>query len=438
MRAEIITIGDEVLQGQIADTNSPFIAEKLTLEGIELAFSTSVGDDINRIAEALNVAGSRADVTIATGGLGPTSDDLTKKAIVKAFKRNLVFHEQILKEIEKSFEARGVSMPKINQNQALLPFGAKPLSNRWGVAPGIFIETDAESGEAKTLFFALPGVPLEMKWMLENEVLPILKSRKSESFVVHRKLRTTGIAESSIYEKIEGLIDPTGDVKIAFLPGYLGVDIRLVVSSINQSTASLEPKGEAVHTDARPGKAKIEEFEKKIREILGTYIYGTDDQRLEEVVGNLLSEKRKTIAVAESCTGGLIGAKFTNVSGSSKYFERGVVTYSDQAKTELLGVPKEIIQKHGVVSEEVAILMAEGARKLAKTDYGLSATGIAGPTGGTPEKPVGLVYIGFADQNESFAHKLQFREDRLTNRERAAQAALNLVRLFLIKQDFGV
>ena len=410
MRTEIITIGDEILTGQIADTNSPFIAEKLTAEGIEVVFSTSVGDDVNKITEAVNTARSRADVIIATGGLGPTSDDLTKKAVVKVFKRNLVFHEKILKEIEKSFEKRGLSMPKINQNQALIPQGAKSLANRWGMAPGIFIE------EGNSLFFALPGVPLEMKWMLENEVLPILKPKKSEGFVIHRKLRTTGIPESAIYEKIEELIDPKCDVKIAFLPSYLGVDIRL--------TTYLKQKGER--------DKKIEKLEKKIREILGTYIYGIDDQTLEEVVGKLLSEKGKTIAVAESCTGGLIGAKFTNISGSSKYFERGVITYSNQAKTELLEIPPEIIEKYGAVSEEVAILMAEGVRKLAGVDYALSSTGIAGPTGGTPGKPVGLIYIGFAHENDSFAQKFQFASDRMTNRERAAQAALNTVRLFLI------
>jgi nicotinamide-nucleotide amidase len=411
MKAEIISIGDELLYGEITDTNSTFIAEKLTGEGIEVVFSTSVGDDVNKIAEVFGSAGSRADVIIATGGLGPTSDDLTKKAIVKAFKRNLVFREEILKEIEKSFEKSGLSMPKVNQNQALIPQGAKPLANWWGVAPGIFIE------EENKLFFALPGVPLEMKWMLENEVLPILRSKKSDGFIIRKTLKTTGIPESVIYEKIEGLIDPKGDVKIAFLPSYLGVDVRL--------TASLKQKNEA--------ETKIEELEKKIREILGTYIYGTDDQTLEEVVGKLLSEKGKTIAVAESCTGGLIGAKFTNISGSSKYFERGVVTYSNQAKIELLGVPQETIDRYGAVSQEVALLMAEGVRKLAKIDYGLSSTGIAGPTGGTPEKPVGLVYIGFACENDSFTQKFQFGGDRIINRERAAQAALNMVRLFLIR-----
>lgn len=416
MKAEIITIGDELLYGQIQDTNSSFIGESLTAEGIEVVFKTSVGDDINRITEAFDVARNRADVIIASGGLGPTQDDLTKKAVVKAFKRNLIFHQEILKQIEESFRKRGSPMPKINQNQALIPQGAKALSNLWGVAPGIFIEDD------KTLFFAVPGVPAEMKWMVENQILPVLRERKPQHFILHRKLRTTGISESAMYEKIEKLIDPKEDVKIAFLPGYLGVDVRLTAES-----------GEERHA-----QAKIDELEQKIRAALGDYVYGTDRETLEEVVGRLLSEKKQTIAVAESCTGGLIGARITNVSGSSKYFERGVVTYSNEAKTQLLNVPSEKIERHGAVSEQVAILMAEGVRKLAKTDYGLSVTGVAGPTGGTPQKPVGLVFIGFAHENDSFAQKFMFGEDRNTNRERAAQAALNLVRLFLTKAVNGM
>jgi nicotinamide-nucleotide amidase len=411
MRTEIITIGDELLYGQIEDSNSAFMAEKLTAFGMEVIFITTVGDDINRIAEAFELARSRVDVVIAAGGLGPTSDDLTKKAIVKAFKRNLVFHQEILKNIEESFQKRGIPMPGINQNQALIPQGAKALYNLWGVAPGIFIEDEEK------LFFVLPGVPVEMKWMLENEVLPVLKSKMPENFILHKKLRTTGISESALYEKIEKLIDPKGEVKIAFLPSYQGVDVRLTVESKEKNQAQL----------------KIDEFEGKIREALETYIYGVDDQTLEEVVGKFLLERKKTIAVAESCTGGLIGVKFTNISGSSRYFERGVVTYNNEAKTELLGIPKEIIEKHGAVSEEVAVLMAESVRKMAKTDYGLSVTGIAGPTGGTPQKPVGLVFIGFAHENDSFAQKFMFGADRKSNRERAAQAALNLVRLFLIK-----
>ncbi len=411
MKAEIITIGDELLYGQLLDSNSCFIGERLTAEGIDVVFKTSVGDDINRMTEAFNIARSRADVIIASGGLGPTADDLTKKAVVKAFKRNLIFHEEILKQIEEAFRKRGSPMPKVNQNQALIPQGARALSNLWGVAPGIFLEDEG------TLFFTLPGVPIEMKWMLENEVLPILRARKPDHFIIHRKLKTTGISESALYEKIERLIDPTSEIKVAFLPGYLGVDVRLTIESNHKDQA----------------QPRIDEFERKIREILGTLIYGTDDQTLEEVVGKLLLEEKKTIAVAESCTGGIIGARFTSVSGSSKYFERGVVTYSNEAKTELLNVPKDIIDKHGAVSEEVARLMAEGVRSLAKTDYGLSVTGIAGPTGGTAQKPVGLVFIGFAHENGIFAQKFLFGENRNSNRERAAQAALNVVRLFLKK-----
>ncbi len=411
MRVEIITIGDELLYGQIQDSNSSFIGERLTSEGIEVVFKTSVGDDINRIEEAFNTARSRAEVIVASGGLGPTQDDVTKKAVVKAFKRNLIFHQEILRQIEESFRKRGSVMPKVNQNQALIPQGAKALSNLWGVAPGIFLE------EKEFLFFALPGIPVEMKWMLENEVLPILRARKPQRFILHRRLRTTGISESAIYEKIEQLIDPTGKVKVAFLPEHLGVNIRLTAES----------------SDRNEALGIMDQFEHKIREILGTLIYGTDDQALEEVVGKLLLEKKRTIATAESCTGGLIGARFTNVSGSSRYFERGVVTYSNQAKTQLLGVPADVIEKHGAVSEQVAVLMAEGVRKLAGADYGLSVTGIAGPTGGTPQKPVGLVYIGFAHQTDSYAQRFMFGEDRKTNRERAAQAALNLVRLSLIE-----
>lgn len=415
MKAEIITVGDELLYGQIQDTNSSFIGESLTAEGIEVVFKTSVGDDINRITEAFDVARNRADVIIASGGLGPTQDDLTKKAVVKAFKRNLIFHQEILKQIEESFRKRGSPMPKINQNQALIPQGAKALSNLWGVAPGIFIEDD------KTLFFAVPGVPAEMRWMVENEILPVLRERKPQHFILHLKLKTTGISESAMYEEIEKLIDPKEDVKVAFLPGYLGVDVRLTAESADRSQ----------------GQAKIDELEQKIREVLSNYIYGTDKETLEEVVGKLLSEAQKTIAVAESCSGGLIGARITNVSGSSKYFERGVVTYSNEAKTQLLNVPSETIERHGAVSEQVALLMAEGVRKLARTDYGLSVTGVAGPTGGTPQKPVGLVFIGFAHENDSFAQKFMFGEDRNSNRERAAQAALNLVRLFLTKAVSG-
>jgi nicotinamide-nucleotide amidase len=411
MRAEIITIGDEIINGEILDSNSAYIGDRLSGLGIEVAFKTSVGDDLKRITEAIKLSLERVDLVIATGGLGPTNDDLTKKGIVKAFKRNLVFHEDILKKVEEGFNKRGIEMPKINQNQALLPQGAKALSNQYGSAPGIFIQ------EGKRLFFALPGVPLEMKTIFENEILPFLKSKSSKKFTFQKVLRTTGIVESAIYEKIEPILKFKSPVKIGFLPGFSGVDIKLRITSETEDLA----------------RKNILEIEQKVREILNEYIYGIDQETLEEVLGKLLQNKKKTISVAESCTGGLIGAKFTNVSGSSNYFINGVITYSNEAKIELLKIPKEIIEKYGAVSEQVAILMAEGVKKISNTDYGLSATGIAGPTGGTEEKPVGLVYIGLAHENDSFAKKFVFGGDRQAIRERTAQAALNLVRLFILK-----
>lgn len=413
MRAEIITIGDEIIYGEILDNNSAYIGEKLSSLGFEVIFKTSVGDDLKRIIEAIKLSLERADLVIATGGLGPTNDDLTKKAIVKAFKRNLVFHEDILKKVEEGFKRRGIKMPKINQNQALLPQGAKALTNQYGSAPGIFIQ------EGKKFFFALPGVPLEMRSIFEEEVLHFLKTKTSKKFTLQKILRTTGIVESAIYDKMEPILKLKSPVKIGFLPGYSGVDIKLKTTVETEELAS----------------KNISEIEEKVREILNEYIYGTDKQTLEEVVGKFLLDRKKTISVAESCTGGLIGAKFTNVSGSSNYFIGGIITYSDEAKIEILKVPRDIIDKYGAVSEQVAILMAEGIRKISKTDYGLSATGIAGPTGGTEEKPVGLVYTGFAHENDSFAQKHIFGGDRQAIRERTAQAALNMVRLFI---EYGV
>ncbi len=411
MKAEIITIGDEILYGQIVDTNSAFIGQRLTQLGIEVTFRTSVGDNIEKMSQAMIQARSRADLIIITGGLGPTSDDLTKKAIVKVFKRNLVFHEEILRKVEEGFTKRGMKMPKINQNQALIPQGSKVIDNPWGSAPGIFIQ------EERLLFFALPGVPLEMKTMMDNGILPILREKLPATTTLHRRLRTTGIAESAIYEKIKRIVKSKSQVGFAFLPSFLGVDIRLTATSTNLEEA----------------QEKISERERKVREMLGEYIYGTDDQSLEEVVGELLLRNKMKIATAESCTGGLLGAKITSVSGSSRYFERGVITYSNQAKSDLLGVPGQLIEKHGAVSEAVAISMAEGIRKLAAVEVGLSITGIAGPTGGTKEKPVGLVYVGLASQGNCLAGEFRFGEDRDTNRQRAAQAALNMTRLFLIK-----
>ena len=410
MKAEIIIIGDEILYGQTLDTNSAFIAEKLGELGVEISYKTAVGDEVKKIVEAIHLAQRRVDLVITTGGLGPTSDDLTVKGTAKAFKKNLIFHPEILKKIEARFKARGIEMPKINQNQALIPQGAKALENPLGSAPGILIEED------KKIFTALPGVPKEMKTMLEQEVIPLLKTKVGKTKIVHRKIRTTGIIESKLYEKIQDLLKDLKEIKVAFLPSYLGVDLRL--------TANLKTSSKS--------KDSIIQLEEKIKERIGEFIYGYDEQTLEEVVGKTLKENGKTLSVAESCTGGLVAAKITNISGSSDYFERGVVSYSNQSKIEILGVPQDLLEKYGTVSPEVALAMAKGIREISKTDLGLSVTGIAGPTGGTKEKPVGLIYIGLADAQNSWVEKFLFGQDRMINRERASQAALNMVRLYFL------
>ena len=410
MKAEIIIIGDEILYGQTLDTNSAFIAEKLGELGVEISYKTAVGDEVKKIVEAIHLAQRRVDLVIATGGLGPTSDDLTVKAIAKAFKRTLIFHPEILKKIEARFKTRGIEMPKINQNQALIPQGAKTLENPLGSAPGILIEED------KKIFIALPGVPKEMKAMLEQEVIPRLKTKIGKTKIVHRKIRTTGIIESKLYEKIKDLLKDLIEIKVAFLPGYQGVDLRL--------TANLKTSSKS--------KDALTQLEEKIKERIGEFIYGYDEQTLEEMVGKILKEKGKTLSLAESCTGGMVAARITNISGSSDYFERGVVSYSNQTKMEILGVPKELLDKFGAVSPEVALAMAKGIRQISKTDLGLSVTGIAGPSGGTKEKPVGLIYIGLADAQNSWVEKFLFGQDRMINRERASQAALNMVRLYFL------
>jgi len=410
MIAEIITIGDELLYGQTLDTNAAYIGEGLTALGIEVKYKSAVGDDVKEIAAAVKLAMERSDIVITTGGLGPTPDDVSKKAICDYFGRKLVLHEDILRKVENWYAKKGVEMPEIVRSQALLPEGTKPLSNDWGTAPGIFLE---EKGK---LFFALPGVPIEMERIFDSGIVPILKERIPGGRVIaFRKIRTAGISEARLHEKLSSILEESGDVGIAFLPTSSGVDLRLTIKSNNPTEA----------------QRKLDDFEKKIQGKLERYIYGAGEETLEKAVGDLLREKKLTVAVAESCTGGLLGKKITNISGSSDYFLGGVISYSDELKMKLLGVPKEILEKEGAVSEKCALSMAEGVRKLTGADYGISITGIAGPTGGTVDKPVGLVYIGIAGDKGSSARKYVFTKERELNRELSAQTALNLLRLEL-------
>ena len=409
MKAEIISIGDEIMYGHTIDSNSAYISQRLADLGIEVVYQTSVGDEVSRIVEAINQARQRVNLIITTGGLGPTHDDVTMKGIVKAFKKNLIFHQEILEKIKQRYEKRGMEMPQINQNQALIPQGAKFFDNAVGSAPGILVQ------EEKITFIALPGVPREMQYLTDNEVVPFLSKQKIAKNIIHQKIRTTGIVESALYEKVENVVKESKDVKIAFLPGFHGVDIRLTVSA----------------RDEKSGKILIEQVQQKIMDRICEFVYSTDSESQEELVGRLLREKKMKLAVAESCTGGLLAAKITNIAGSSDYFDRGVVTYSNQAKTQSLGVPEEMMKKHGAVSQQVAEAMAKGVVKISGAEVGVGITGIAGPTGGTTEKPVGLVYIGIANKQKAWVEKFLFGDDRQIIRERSSYAALNMIRLHL-------
>ncbi|MEW6014764.1 MAG: competence/damage-inducible protein A [Candidatus Zixiibacteriota bacterium] len=406
MIIELITIGDEIISGHTVDTNSAMIARKLLDIGFWVTYKSAVGDEPKRMEEVIYQALKRADIVIATGGLGPTDDDITKRVIVKVFKRNLVFHEEVLEDIKKRYQARGIKMPSINQNQALLPQGAMFLPNRLGSAVGIVI------AEGNRIFAALPGVPREAEVMVAEQLIPYLEANLRKEHLRVIKLRTTGIIESALAEKIKTLPRLPENVHLAYLPWYGGVDLRIMSFGQTKEMATVP----------------AENFAKQLRQIAGKYIYGEDEATLEGVIGNLLRERHQKLATAESCTAGLLAAKITDIPGSSDYFERGVVAYSNQSKMELLGVPSALLEQLGAVSQEVAEAMASGVREKALVDYGVAITGIAGPGGGTAEKPVGTVFIATSSEAGIRSRKLQLGPDREMNRKRSVFAALELLR----------
>ena len=379
-----------------------------------MLWRVTVGDNVDQIIEAIARAMQRSELVIATGGLGPTSDDVTKKAITKYFKRPLILHDDVLKDIENRFKTRGIPMPAINQNQALLPQGATFIPNTRGSAVGIVIE---ENGH---MFISLPGVPDEMEAMVTGWISNAIRKRSDRLITLHRKLRTVGIFESALYEKIADLVETrhAGEsiLTVAFLPSPRGVDLRLTVTTHDQNE----------------GQRQLNELESKIESRIGSYIYGHGDETLPEVVGNLLRERKLKLAVAESCTGGLLGKMITDISGSSDYFLGGVIAYSNDIKIKELSVPPDIISKHGAVSEQCARFMAEGARKEFNADITVSITGVAGPTGESPEKPVGLTFIGLSSTDKVVVQEERFAGDRERNRERAATFALEMVRRYLL------
>ena len=420
LRVELITIGDELLLGFTIDTNAAHIARTLAASGVEIVRRTTVGDEAEKIAQAVREALDRTGAVITTGGLGPTSDDLTKPAIAKIFGREMKLDEAFATKLEERWRARfpNSRFPATNRTQAEIPEGARILTNRHGTAPGIWLED--EKGRWVAM---MPGVPREMRGMLAEELLPAIKSRAKgeESVVLSGTLRTTGIAESAIAELLGpdflgGRDTELGALPLAYLPGVAGVDLRVTAKGLPRERAE-KLVGEAIV---------------KLKSRVEPYAYGEDDADLAAVVLEQCRALGYKLAVAESCTGGLLGERLTNISGSSAVFLGGVIAYHNDVKRNLLGVRAEDIEKYGAVSEQVALQMASGVREKLGADVGVSVTGIAGPGGGTPEKPVGLVWIAVHASGVK-ARRFHVGGDRAEIRQRAAQAALEMVRRALSK-----
>ncbi|AFH49039.1 Competence/damage-inducible protein CinA [Ignavibacterium album JCM 16511] len=412
MKAYLISIGDELLIGQTINTNVAYIGNALSDINIEVIESSVVGDNLDSILSELSKAASIADLIVITGGLGPTHDDITRSAIVKYFNTELVRNNEVLEDINQFFAKRGRTVTELNASQALVPKIATPIRNKRGTAPGMWIEQKGK------IYIVMPGVPFEMKGMMEDFVIPKLSEMTKGNGVVIKKLilQTTGIPESNLFERLGNLDELLQGAQMAFLPSQYGVKLRITVKEKDETLAL----------------NRLNEIEQKIRTKVGRYIYARGNETLEEVIGRILADRGLTIAIAESCTGGEVCSRITNVSGSSKYFERGIVTYSNASKVELLKVNEDTLAEFGAVSREVAMQMAEGVRAASGTDIGISTTGILGPTGATTNKPVGLVYIGYCDDKVCTAKKFLFGDDRILNKQRATQAALEMLRRQLL------
>ena len=411
MKAEIITIGDEILIGQIIDTNSAWIAEQFNLNGIEIYQITSVHDDHDHIMEALKNAEEKVDLVIMTGGLGPTKDDITKKSLCEYFNTKLVLHEPSFQHIKERFTRLNIDMNKLNRDQALVPESCVVLPNDEGTAPGLWLEKN------NTIFISLPGVPFEMKYLVEFEVFPrLLKSGKTKA-IYHKTVLTQGIPESMLAEKIENWENELpGNVKLAYLPSPMAVRLRL----------------SAMGTDKSILETLVETEIDKLKLIIPAYIFGYNNETMAEVIGRILKQNGKTLSVTESCTGGYISHLITSVAGSSQYYNGSVTAYSNEVKEQILGVSHKTLLEFGAVSEQVAREMAIGARQVLNSDFAVATTGIAGPDGGTDEKPVGTIWIAVAGEDKVIARKYVFGNNRERNILRSSQTALQLLRKVIL------
>ncbi len=406
LNAEIIAIGSEMLTPFRVDTNSLWLTERLNSMGIDVKLKTVVGDDEPRLEEAIRDALKRTEIIVSTGGLGPTEDDITRKIFARVLKRRLVLNDAILEKIRARFSRRNMPMPEINSRQALIIEGAQVVENNNGTAPGMMIQ------EGKCTVVLLPGPPRELKPMFDAQIAPLLKQRAGDVLIVRRKLSVFGLTESRTDELAAPIYTKYKNPSTTILFKDGQIELHLTANARNESEA----------------ERLLDELAGQLDLALGEYIFSRRDETLEQVVGDLLKLNDYTLSVAESCTGGLVAGRITDVPGSSDYFLEGVVTYSNDAKTRILGVPAKTIGKYGAVSEQVATAMASGIRELSKSTFGLGVTGIAGPGGGSAEKPVGLVYIALADDTQATARKLIFPGDRQFIRTLAVNSALDMLR----------
>lgn len=407
VRVEILTIGDEILYGQITDTNSQWIGEKMTEAGFRVIRKTSVGDQEEVILQSFAEAEERAEIILITGGLGPTADDLTKPMLARYFNSPLRLHEEAFTALKELFDSRGFTLTELNRKQAELPEASTYIPNPLGTAPGMWFEKNGK------VFMSMPGVPHEMKHMLAYNVIPRLQKFFAPPVIYHRMIRTAGIGESWLADKIKDWeAQLPANLKLAYLPG-LG-EVRLRVTAFGQSKEALQNQ--------------VEDQCNQLMPLIEDWVYGFDEDTLARAVGNILLKEQKTVATAESCTSGFVSYTLTSVPGSSFYFNGSVVVYQNELKQTLLGVKKETLEQYGAVSEQTAREMAEGVRLKLNADYGLSTTGIAGPGGGSAEKPVGLVWIAISNGQHTISKKMNFTKERDTNIRYTASALLHLFR----------
>jgi len=413
MDAEIISIGNEILCGKIIDTNANYIINKLEDINLYVRHVSAVGDDEKELIDLLKAAFERSRVIITTGGLGPTEDDITFQSIARAFNLKLVKYQEAEEHMIKILNRIRVDISESNFKQAYLPEGSFCILNSYGTAPAMILEKDSR------VIVALPGVPLEMKNLMTDKIIPFLQQRfPAVQNKQSRIIRISGLGESTVNDKIKDFIYENKHLNIGIYASPEDIQIQL----------------NAIGKTSRESITILDKATEQLKDILGDYIFGFNQQSLEEIIGIMLKEKGLTLAVAESCTGGMLGEIITSIPGSSDYFKGGIISYDGEIKEKLLRVPRETMIKYGQVSEQVARAMAQGVRKQCLSDIGISITGIAGPGGGSPAKPVGLVYIALADERQTIVQAHQLRKDRHTIRLRSARRALNILRLHLINR----